>query len=103
MARKPPLHSVDELLSPALARTITAISPPASDAALVAVATVLAATLDRMTNEERATMLGQTIPPYMKVLAELEARAAKRRVPERPKTANPVRSMREAHASRFGA
>lgn len=103
MPRKPPLHSVDELLSPALARTVKAIDPPATDDALVAVATVLAATLDRMSNAERASMLGQTIPAYMKVLTELEARAAKRRVPQRPTAPNPVRKMREAHAARFGA
>jgi hypothetical protein len=103
MARRPELHPADELLSPALARTLKAIDPPESDAALVALARVLAATLDRMSNAERVVMAGQTAPQVLKVLEALEARAAKRRGPERPQVVNPVHELRRAVGSKFSS
>jgi hypothetical protein len=103
MAPKPALHPADELISPALARTVKAIDPPDSDDALVALARVLAGTIDRMSNAERAAMIGQTAPQMIKVLDMLEDRARRRREPAAPKAVNPVRDMRAAHAARFGA
>jgi hypothetical protein len=75
------LHSAEDLLVPALDRTLAALEPPAADDGLVALARVLAAALDRMSNAERRAMLGQTAPMYFKTLLELDARAAKRRKP----------------------
>ena len=103
VARKLPLHSADELLGPAVEQMVKAIDPPESDAPLLALARVLARTVDRMSDSERATMLGQTGPLVLKVLQELETRDRRRRVPDKPKAANPVHAMRAAHMSRFGA
>jgi len=99
MARKAPLHSADDLLTPALDRAIEALGPPETDAALVALARILARTVDRMSNAERAAMIGQTAPQVLRVLVELEKRAQQRRGPERARTVNPVRDMRKAHAA----
>jgi hypothetical protein len=103
MARRPPLHDAAELLSPALEQMVKASDPPASDAPLIALARCLAKTVDRMSDAERAAMLGQTGPLILKVLQELETRDRLHRAPERPTAPNPVRKMREAHAARFGA
>jgi hypothetical protein len=103
MARKPALHSADELLSPAIERMVAATDPPDSDAPLLALARVIARTVDRMTDAERAAMLGQTGPLVLKVLQELETRDRRRRAPARPRAVNPVHSMREGYAKRFGA
>lgn len=81
MARKPALHAADDLLTPALERTIEAIGPPATDDALVALARILAHSIDKMTGDERVRLMGQTAPQVIKVLAEIETRAAKRRKP----------------------
>jgi hypothetical protein len=98
MPRKPALHDADDLLMPALDRAIAAIDPPESDAALVALARVLAHSVDRMSNDERARMIGQTAPSVLKVLVELEARAEKRRMPaERPP--GKLEQLRAAHAA----
>ncbi|MGO8958704.1 MAG: hypothetical protein ACLQFR_15245 [Streptosporangiaceae bacterium] len=81
MTRKPPLHAADDLLTPALERAIADIDPPATDDALVALARILAHSIDRMSNDERRAMLGQTAPQVLRVLNEVEERAAKRRKP----------------------
>ena len=96
MPRRPPLHTANELLSPALEATVAAVGPPESDAALVALARVLAATLDRMTRAERAAMLGQTAPQLLRVLVELEARAARRRTPAPRAQASQLDRLRAA-------
>jgi hypothetical protein len=103
MARKPALHVVDDLLSPALARTVEAIGAPESDLALIALTVVLANAIDRMSNDERSKMLGQTAPAYLRCLEALEQRAARRRVPAAREGANPVEQLRRQHAQRFGA
>jgi len=101
MARKPPLHSADELLLPAVERTIAAVDPPESDDALCAVLRVLAGTLDRMSNAERRAMLGQTIPAFQRALVELEDRRRRRAGPAAaPRVENPVDAMRRSHAAR---
>jgi hypothetical protein len=98
MAHKPALHGTDDLLTPALERAIEAIEPPESDAALVALARVIAHTVDRMTNIERATMMGQTAPQVLKILNELEVRAAKRRRPP-AKQPSQLDKLRAAHVA----
>jgi hypothetical protein len=97
LPRKLPLHSADELIGPALERVVGAIDPPASDEALVALARTLARTIDRMTDDQRAVMAGQTCPQMLRILVELELRAAKRR---RPPARQPSRldALRETHA-----
>lgn len=99
MARKPALHSADDLIGPGVEQTIAALGPPESDAGLVALARVLANAVDRMSNAERAAMLGQTTPQLLRVLVELEKRAAARRGPAARKTDNPIQAMRRAHAA----
>jgi hypothetical protein len=97
MPRRPPLHSADELLAPAIDRAIAAVGPPADDDGLVALARLLAKTLDRMTNAERTAMLGQTAPQLLRVLVELDKRAARRHKPVR-REPNQLDRLREAHA-----
>ena len=104
MARKPALHAADDLLMPAVEATITAISPPDSDAALVGLARVLAHAVDRMGNAERAAMLGQTAPQLLRVLVELHKRAEVRaKAAGKPVPDNPIEKLRRAHAGRVGA
>jgi hypothetical protein len=79
--RKPALHDVDELLLPALERTLAAVDLPASDDALVALARAVAGSLDRMTRDQRVTMIGQTSPQLLRVLVELDKRVARRAKP----------------------
>jgi hypothetical protein len=101
LARKPVLHTVDQLVLPAVERTIKAVGPPESDAALCAVLRVLAATIDHMSLEERARMVGQTAPALQRALGELEDRRRRREGPDVvPRVENPVDSMRRAHATR---
>jgi hypothetical protein len=95
------LHDADQLLSPALARTVAAIGPPESDAALVRLAEIVAGAIDGMSAAERRAMLGQTAPLVLKVLAELEDRRRRREGPPvAPRVENPVDAMRRAHATR---
>ena len=99
MARKTALRSADELLSPAIERTVQALDPPDSDDAVVALARILAKTVDRMTDAERAAMIGQTAPQLLRVLVELEQRALERRkvMPKRqPSRLDEMRAARAA-------
>jgi hypothetical protein len=98
MARKPALHSADELIGPALERVVEAIDPPDSDDALVALARVLARTIDRMTDDQRAVMAGQTAPQMLRILIELEQRAAKRRKPP-ARQPSALDKLRQAHVA----
>lgn len=75
------LRSADSLLAPALATTVAALNPPDADAALVRLAEVIAATIDDMPDAVRVTMLPNHTGQLVKTLAELEARAARRRMP----------------------
>lgn len=86
-------------LAVAVDSTIAALSPPDADAAVVALARKMAAVLDGMEGERLALMIGQTAPQLLKVLQELEARAAKRRAAQRPPRPNPVAKIRSAHAA----
>jgi hypothetical protein len=83
----------------AVDETIGALGCPASDAAVVALARTVAATIDGMQAGQRGMMLGQTAPLLLKVLQELEDRSRKRRAGSRRGRANPVADMRTAHAT----
>lgn len=102
MTRKPVLHSADDLLAPGLEVTLAAIDPPESDRGLVALARVLAKTLDRMSPAERSAMLGQTAPQLFRCLESLEKRYQARRVPA-AEVENPIAAMRAERARRRGA
>ena len=98
MAHKPPLRAADDLLAPAVERTIEAIDAPEQDAAVVALARVLARAVDRMPDGQRAVMLGQTAPQLLKVLNELEERARRRRTIQ-PGAPNRLQQLRAARAA----
>lgn len=102
MTSKPQLRDAGELLAPALDRTVKALDPPEADAAVVALAYILAKTVDRMSDAERGAMLGQTAPQVLRVLKELDDRARRRAAASPPQGAagNPVRDMRKAYAKR---
>ena len=100
MPRKPALHSADELIAPGVERAIAAVDPPDSDAGLVALARVLSVTLDRMDDEQRALMLGQTSPQLLRVLVELDRRAQRREKPAEQGPPSRLDQLRAAHASR---
>lgn len=78
--------------------TIGALAPPDADAAVVALARKMAGALDGMKGDQLAAMIGQTAPQLLKVLQELEARAAKRRAVSRSQRPNAVAKLRAAHA-----
>ncbi len=101
MPRRPALHSADELIGPALERVVEAIDPPPSDDALVALARVLGRTIDRMTDDQRAVMAGQTAPQMLRILIELEQRASKRRRPPE-KVPSRLDELRKVHARSRG-
>lgn len=100
MARKPSLHSADDLVGPGVEATIAAIEAPDSDAGLISLARVLANSIDRMSNNERSLMLGQTVPALFRVLEALEKRAVARRGAAAGKAVNPIQEMRRTHAAR---
>jgi len=83
----------------AVDKTIAAIDPPASDAAVTALARKMASAIDDMHGEKLALMIGQTAPQLLKVLQELEQRAAKRRAARRSALPTPVDAIRAAHAA----
>src|SRR5262245_60710746 len=82
----------------AVDKTIEAIKPPDADAAVVALARKMADAIDGMHGEKLALMIGQTAPQLLKVLQELEARAAKRRATQRSGRPGKVANIRAAHA-----
>lgn len=88
-----------ETIAAAVDRTIAAIDPPAADAAVVALARKMAETIDDMKGEKLALMIGQTAPQLLKLLQELDARAAKRRAAQRSQRPGRVAGIRAAHAS----
>lgn len=82
----------------AVDKTIAAIGPPDADAAVVALARKMAAAIDGMEGEQLGLMIGQTAPQLLKVLQELDARAAKRAARSRQGRPNRVAQLRAAHA-----
>ena len=92
------LRSADSLLTPAVAATVAALGPPDSDAALVRLAEVIAATIDAMPDAVRVTMLPNHTGQLVKVLAELETRAVRRRKPASGPP-NRLQQLREARAA----
>jgi hypothetical protein len=98
MAGNRVLRPADELIGPALARTVAAYDPPDSDAGLVRLAEVTAAAIDAMPAGVRATMLGQTAPLLLKLLVELDARAQRRQQPAKG-APNRLQQLRAARAA----
>jgi hypothetical protein len=86
-------------LAVAVDETIAAIDPPKSDAAVTALARKMASAIDGMQGEQLALMIGQTAPQLLKVLQELEVRAAKRRAASRAARPSRVANIRAAHAA----
>jgi hypothetical protein len=92
------LMDADDLMVAAIGQTIVALGPPESDAALAALALTLGRAIDDMPPALRPTMLPQASGQLLKVLQELEGRAAKRRAAERQAgKGNRVRELQAAH------
>jgi len=85
-------------IAAAVAETIEALGCPKSDAAVAALARTVAETIDAMEGGQRGMMLGQTGPLLLRLLQELEGRAAKRRSGARGGRPNQVARLRAAHA-----
>ncbi len=85
-------------LSAAVDETIAAIDPPKADAAVTALARIMARSIDDMAPSQRALMIGQTAPQLLKILQELEVRAARRRAAQRSGRPSRVAQIRAAHA-----
>ena len=83
-------------------RTLAALSPlPDEDAALAELASGLAASIDGMSAEERVRLIGQVAPALTRVLAELDARARRRRGPgAAAEGASPLDELRAARSRR---
>lgn len=90
--------SAEVALLVAVNETIRAIDPPASDAAVTALARKMASAIDGMQGDQLALMIGQTAPQLLKVLQELEVRAKARRSAARSQRPNKVANLRAAHA-----
>jgi hypothetical protein len=86
-------------IAEAVDETIEALGCPKSDAAVVALARTVAETIDAMEAGQRGMMLGQTAPLLLRLLQELEGRAAKRRSGARGGRPNQVAKLRAAHAA----
>jgi hypothetical protein len=82
----------------AVRETIAALDCPKTDAAVAALALVTAQTIDAMPPGQKGMMLGQTGPLLLRLLQELEGRAAKRRQRDGPGRSNRVAVLRAAHA-----
>lgn len=85
-------------IAAAVGETIAAIDPPKADAAVVALARKMAEAIDGMEGDQLSLMIGQTAPQLLKVLQELEVRAAKRRAAQRSQRPSRVAGIRAAHA-----
>jgi hypothetical protein len=96
------LRSADRTLIAAVKVTVSALDPPDTDAALVRTAETIAETIDAMAPGQKMTLLPQHMGGLVKVLAELEARAVKRRAPVQADPvsapANPLDELRKAHS-----
>jgi hypothetical protein len=95
MAGMTNLRDASHLIEPTLAE----LEVPASDAPLLALARRMAATIDAMPDAMAGTMLPNHAGPFLKALAELEDRAAKRRARTGAGRPNRVSQLRAAHAS----
>lgn len=99
------LHAVPDApedpptIAAAVDETIAALAPPKGDAAVVALARKMATAIDDMKGEQLSLMIGQTAPQLLKVLQELDVRAAKRAAKSRQGRPNRVAALRNAHAN----
>ncbi len=92
------LRDASQMLEPAVAALGETLGCPAADAPLLALARRMAATIDAMPDAMAGTMLPNHAGPFLKALAELETRAAKRRAPGAGRQRSKVASLRAAHA-----
>lgn len=92
------LRDAGQMIGPAVDGLGEALDAPVSDAPLLALARRFAATIDAMSNAEAVTMLPNHAGPLIKVLAELETRAQRRRSKGTGR-ANKVAHLRAAHAT----
>ena len=74
----PKLRSADRLLLPAVEEAIDAAKIDAADVGVAQLARTLARTIDGMSDDQRARMLGQTGPALFRVLEALSGRARAR-------------------------
>jgi hypothetical protein len=93
-----PEDPAEVTLAAAVDVSIAALDPPKADAAVVALARKMATVIDGMDGERLSLMIGQTAPQLLKVLQELDVRAAKRRAAQRSARPNRVAQIRSAHA-----
>ena len=96
--RKMTLRDADRTMSGAVARTLDALDVPDEDLAVAELARQLAETIDAMPAALRPTMVAQTGGALLKVLADLEARARKRRAAEPPRQLDALERLRDEHA-----
>ena len=78
MAGNRRLRGAEQLLVPAVERTIKALNAPDTDAALIALVRRQAAIIDAMPDGVAVAMLPNHSGQFAKSLAELQARAVKR-------------------------
>lgn len=102
MAGKPRLRDAGQLIGPAVEQMIAALGAPDSDSALVALVRRQAAVIDGMADAVAVSMLPNHTGQLIKALAELEARAAKRRKapPGPPSRLDQLRAVRARSATR---
>lgn len=93
------MRDADDLLAPAVRETVAALDPPAEDAALVALARTLAASIDEMAPAVRAAMIGQVSGQLMRALKDLDDRARRRRTASKTGRPNRVAQLRAAHVA----
>jgi hypothetical protein len=93
------LRDASQMVTPAVAELAESLSCPPSDRALLALALRLAATIDAMPDAMAGTMLPNHAGPMIKILAELEDRARKRREKDHPGRVNKVAQIRGARAA----
>lgn len=86
-------------IAAAVDETIAALAPPKADAAVVALARKMAVTIDDMSDAQLPLMIGQTAPQLLKLLQELEQRAAKRSARRGSGRPSAVAGIRSAHAA----
>ena len=98
MAENRRLRPAAQMLGPAVERTIAALDPPDGDAALVALVRRQAAIIDAMPPAVASAMLPNHTGQFLKALAELQARAAKRGqlADERPSKLDQLRAARSS-------
>lgn len=95
------LRDSAELLVPAVAALGEALDCPAADVPLLVLARRFASVIDSMPDAVAMTMLPNHSGPLIKILAELESRAVRRRAKPAAGQRGKVAQMRAAHVAAF--